>query len=178
LRPQCLRFVWPWPRAGAFLIPVRFVLADHATTRIAREETHTRTTTTRTLIHQWVEAGDAGDFDAVAQYLHADVVIHTPLGATHEGLDALNALARTFSDAVPDMKHEIQEVVSVGDTLAARIILKGTHRDELLGAPATGNAFHVDQAIFAHLRDGKIAEVWEVVDTAALMQQIGAMPSG
>lgn len=135
------------------------------------------TTATRTLIHQWVEAGDAGDFDAIAFYLHEDVVMHAPLGATLEGLDALNALARTFSDAVPDMKHEIQEVVSVGDTLAARIILTGTHQGELLGVPATGNALRVDQGLFAHVRDGKIAEVWEVVDTAALMQQIGAIPS-
>jgi hypothetical protein len=32
----------------------------------------------------------------------------------------------------------------------------------------------IDQALFAHLRDDKIIEAWEIVDTADLLRQIGA----
>jgi len=31
----------------------------------------------------------------------------------------------------------------------------------------------MDQAVFAHVRDGKITELWEIVDTGALRDQLG-----
>lgn len=31
----------------------------------------------------------------------------------------------------------------------------------------------MDQAVFAHIRDGKIAELWEIVDVASLREQLG-----
>lgn len=36
-----------------------------------------------------------------------------------------------------------------------------------------GHSFRVDQAVFAHVRDGKIAELWEIADTAALHERPG-----
>jgi len=34
-------------------------------------------------------------------------------------------------------------------------------------------AIEIDQMLFMHVRDGKAAEIWEVVDTARWMQQLG-----
>jgi predicted ester cyclase len=36
--------------------------------------------------------------------------------------------------------------------------------------PPTGRPFRLDQVVFAHLRDGKAAEVWEVADIGVLLR--------
>lgn len=46
------------------------------------------------------------------------------------------------------------------------------------GLTSEGRAFKIDQAVFAHIRDGKIAELWEIVDTAVLREQLGGPDSG
>ncbi len=60
-------------------------------------------------------------------------------------------------------------------TIAARVVVTGTHMGEFVGLAATGRKFAIDQATFAHVRDGKAAEIWEVADTASLLRQLGAL---
>ena len=76
---------------------------------------------------------------------------------------------------VPDITQEIQEFVIAGSTIAARVIVTGTHSGEFVGIPATGKRFEIDQAGFVHARDGKAAEIREVADTASLLPQLGAL---
>ncbi len=130
-----------------------------------------------TLIHQWLDAVDAGDIDGFSKYLHQDMKLHVG-GVTHDGLDAVKKISWPILEAFPDVKHTIREVVREGNTLAAHVVFTATHQGRWLGTPATGNALRFDQALLAHARDGKIAEIWEVVDSATMMQQIGVRPSG
>jgi ketosteroid isomerase-like protein len=46
-------------------------------------------------------------------------------------------------------------------------------RSEFAGVDAAGRSFEVDQAWFMRIRDGKAEEVWEIIDSAALFQQLG-----
>ncbi len=133
------------------------------------------TTSGESLLHKWVAAGDAGDFDAFDDYLHSDVVVHAPLGLSTTGLDAEKEMWRAALNGLPDIRHDIEEAISVDSTIAARVVVTGTHRGEFLGIPGTGRAFRIDQAIFAHVRDRKVAEIWEIVDSAAFLQQLGVI---
>lgn len=45
---------------------------------------------------------------------------------------------------------------------------------EFRGFDASGKSFKVDQVVFAHFRDGLMDEVWDIADTGALIQQLGA----
>jgi len=36
----------------------------------------------------------------------------------------------------------------------------------------SGRSFRIDQAVIAHLRDGRVAEAWEIADGAALREQV------
>jgi steroid delta-isomerase-like uncharacterized protein len=134
------------------------------------------TTMTESLLYKWFAAGDAGELDAFEEYLHAGVVVHAPLGFSTEGIEAEKAAWRSALAGVPDLRHDIKEVISGGSTMAARAVVTGTHRGPFVGLPATGRRFEIDQAVFAHIRDGKAAEVWEIADSAALLQQLGALP--
>jgi ketosteroid isomerase-like protein len=40
------------------------------------------------------------------------------------------------------------------------------------GVAGTGRSFRMDQAVIVHLRDGKVAEAWEIADIAALRDQV------
>ena len=129
------------------------------------------------LLHRWFAAGDAGDVDAFDNLLHEDVVVHAPLGLATNGRDAEKDVWRTALAGVPDLLHEIEDIVRVGSTIAARVVVTGTHRGEFVGLPATGRRFRIDQATFVHLRGGKAVEIWEVADTASLLTQLGALPA-
>jgi hypothetical protein len=47
----------------------------------------------------------------------------------------------------------------------------------LLGVPPTGKRFQTSAICIYRLAEGKFAEVWEQMDTLALMQQLGVIPA-
>jgi predicted ester cyclase len=72
---------------------------------------------------------------------------------------------------------ELEETLVEGDTAAVRFRLRGTHSAELMGVPASGNEVDVPGQSFIRVRDGKIVERFQAMDTLTLLQQIGAVPA-
>jgi steroid delta-isomerase-like uncharacterized protein len=126
------------------------------------------------LLRGYFAAGDSGDLGALSHYLHDDVVVHDPSGLTVVGLDHEKETWRTARQAMPGLNHEVQEIVSEGNALAARVVVSGTLRGTFAGVSADGKGFKVDQAIFMHIREGKGKELWAIVDTGSFRQQVGA----
>jgi predicted ester cyclase len=118
-------------------------------------------------------AGDAGDLDSFDRYLHDDVVVHAPSGLSTVGLQRERESWRQAKMAMPDLHHEFIDVISGPGVIAARTVVTGTMRGSYGGLSADGRSFKVDQAVFAHIRDDKIAELWEIVDVAGLREQLG-----
>ena len=123
-----------------------------------------------TLLEQWLAAADAGDLDAFEDYLHPDVVVHAPLGLSSRGIDEEKAVWGAALTAIPDLRHEVQEVVTEGSSSAARVVVTGTLVRSFAGVDPTGRPFRLDQVVFAHIRDGKAEEVWEVADVGVLLR--------
>ena len=69
---------------------------------------------------------------------------------------------------MPDLRHEVQEVVAQGIVEMARVIVSGTLRHDFAGVPASGQSVRMDQAVIVHLDDGKITEAWEIADVGSL----------
>ena len=125
-----------------------------------------------TVVFRWLAAGDRGDVDAFDDLLHPDVVVHAPAGLSTESADAEKQVWRVALAAMPDLRHDVQEVVVDGDVEMARVIVTGTMRGNFGGVAGTGRPFRMDQAVITHLRDGKVEEAWEIADVAALRQQV------
>ncbi len=119
-------------------------------------------------------AGDAGDLDSFATYLHHDVVVHAPMGLSTIGLVAEQESWRKAKNAVRDLHHQFLSVLQNGGLEAARCVVTGTLDGSYGGIAAVAKPFKVDQAVFARLRDGKIEELWEIVDTASLLNQLSS----
>lgn len=118
-------------------------------------------------------AGDAGDFEAFDKYLHDDVVVHAPSGLSTVGLENERESWRKAKLAIPDLRHKFVDILSSPTIVAARAVVTGTMHGAYGGFSAQGRSFMVDQGVFAHVREDKIAELWEIVDTAVLREQLG-----
>jgi predicted ester cyclase len=66
--------------------------------------------------------------------------------------------------------------VAEGDTVAARVAFRGTHRGEFQGIPPTGKEVTFSSMVFNHVVDGKVEEHWVEFDLLRLMGQLGAIP--
>lgn len=75
-------------------------------------------------------------------------------------------------NAFPDLKLVIEDVLQQGDAVAARVTLDGTHRGEFGGIPATGKRIKVYDFAMYRIADGKICDVWSLVDMQARRDQL------
>ena len=124
------------------------------------------------MVFRWLAAGDAGDLDAFDDLLHTDVVVHAPLGLSTTNVDDEKKVWEEALAAMPDLRHDVQEVVVDGDVEMARVKITGTMAASFAGVEGSGRSFRIDQAVITHLRDGKVIEAWEIADVAALRAQI------
>ncbi|MEP7333594.1 MAG: ester cyclase [Terracoccus sp.] len=125
----------------------------------------------RSVVARWLAAGDCGDVEAFDDLLHRDVVVHAPRGLSTEDLESEKQVWRDAMAAMPNLRHEVQEVVAQGDMEMARVIVTGTLGHDFAGVPGRGQSIRMDQAVICHLEDGKIAEAWEIADVGSLDDQ-------
>lgn len=126
------------------------------------------------VVSRWLAAGDAGNVDAFDELLDQHVVVHAPAGLSTSSLEEEKAVWRNALSAMPDLHHEVQEVVVDGNVEMARTIVTGTLTASFGGMGATGRPFRIDQAVITHLHNGKVVEAWEIADIAALRDQTSA----
>ena len=124
------------------------------------------------IVFRWLAAGDAGDLDAFDDLLHPDAVIHAPLGLSTTNLEDEKAVWTDALAAMPDLRHDVQEVVADGHVEMARVVVTGTMAASFAGIGRSGRRFRIDQAVITHLRDGKVIEGWEIADIASLRAQV------
>jgi predicted ester cyclase len=123
------------------------------------------------VVLRWLTAGDAGDLDNFDELLHPNVVVHAPRGLSTTNIAAEKAVWKDALAAMPDLRHDVQEVVIDGNVEMARVVVSGTMGSTFGGVDGTGRTFRMDQAVIAHLLDGRIVEAWEIADVAGLQEQ-------
>jgi predicted ester cyclase len=147
-------------------------VADPSTLRTAGARLLNMGDISSAVVTRWLAAGDVGDFEAFDELLHPDAVIHAPAGLSTSSADEEKAVWRDALAAMPDLRHDVQEVVVNGDIEMARVVVTGTLTASFGGVEGTGRSFRIDQAVITHLRDGKVVEAWEIADIAALRAQV------
>ena len=89
------------------------------------------------------------------------------------GPQGVEQLADALLPAIPDMRLEIEDVVAEGEKVLVRLTIHGTHGGELLGIPATGRTLQVAVLDLFHIRDGRLAEHWALLDNLGMLKQLG-----
>jgi len=104
-------------------------------------------------------------------------------GVTFQGLEIIEGVEDFMQyvvelhTAFPDLAFIVEDGVSDGRVAAGRYTMRGRHRGQFLGMPATNNRVEVRGISMFVTTDGRITEIWDSVDSLVLTQQIGAIPS-
>jgi predicted ester cyclase len=87
------------------------------------------------------------------------------------------ALFGMLFGAFPDLRAEIHQQFAEGNDVITRKTFHGTHRGDFMGIPPTGAEVAFDVIDIVRVPDGKVVEHWNIVDSMALMTQLGAIPA-
>ena len=112
--------------------------------------------------------------DHAAQYFTEDMAWHGGTVGTVSGRDSVAGLLTMVVTSIPDLRADVQDVIVQGDKVVVRLVVTGTHKGDLLGIPASGNAVRWDAVDVYRLQDGKIAEEWAAEDFTAFLRDTGA----
>ncbi len=88
------------------------------------------------------------------------------------------AFSSGFYAGFPDAEHDIEDVLATPDAAVLRFVLRGTHRGNFFGIPASGRSVQIVGHIILRIREGKVLELLGVFDEAGLLRQIGVLPGG
>ncbi len=78
--------------------------------------------------------------------------------------------------AFADHRVAIEDQIAKGDKVLARMSFSGNHMGEFNGIAATGQHVVCAGTAIDRIVDGKVVQMWQVTNTPALPQQIGAAP--
>ena len=73
-----------------------------------------------------------------------------------------------------DMKIEIDFLLAEGDKVDCHFAFCARHTGQGIGVPPRGNAIRLPAISTFQIADGKLAEAWEIFDSASLMDQMQA----
>ncbi len=85
----------------------------------------------------------------------------------------IEAFKMEFQGFPDDYNVKTHELIAKGDKVIARYTGTGTHEGEYYGIPATGNKIEFGVIDIYHIKEGKIVETREEIDSLGLMMQLG-----
>ncbi len=73
---------------------------------------------------------------------------------------------------IPDLRFDVELVTCDPPNVAARLAFDCSPAGEFQGLPVNGKRVTFTENVFYEFRDGKIAQVWSVIDKAAIQAQL------
>jgi steroid delta-isomerase-like uncharacterized protein len=116
-----------------------------------------------------------GRIETIDELLAPDALIRGlgEQGQAVRGPKAFSTFYATMRSSFPDMKVQVEQVVTEGEWVAARFTSTMTYTGGGMGFPANGKKATVEGMAMGRIVDGKIVEAWNVWDQRALLTQLG-----
>ncbi|MGV4988768.1 ester cyclase [Streptomyces sp. NRAIS4] len=134
----------------------------------------TRNKATSARLHDAVNTGDPEVISKTIDELALpDLLFHAPVPMGMTGVQALKQVWTVLLRAFPDIHVAVEDVIAEGDKVVARNTVTGTHRGEFRGLPPTGRSVTYGEIFILRFEEGRIAEIWGVVDVFSQMRQLG-----
>jgi steroid delta-isomerase-like uncharacterized protein len=128
----------------------------------------------KAIVRQMVEEiFNRGNVSRLDEFVAPDFVEHEELPP---GMDAKQMFTMLRS-AFPDFKATIEHLIAEGDKVVMYMTWTGTQKGEFMGVPPTGKSISIGVIDIIRLAEGKFVEHWGIMDSMALMQQLGAVPA-
>lgn len=132
---------------------------------------------TRTFMSRFVDFINTASDELGQELVSPDAVFHVPgRPVPLRGPAGYLEIIKMMRHGFPDVQWSLEETIVEGDKVAARFLMRGTHRGEFFNVPPTGRKIEVQAMNFYRLYHGKIVEERGQPDLLGLLQQIGAIP--
>lgn len=130
------------------------------------------------IMNRFVKFINSASEDLAQELISPNAVFYVP-GRPEplRGSTGYLSLVGMMRSGFPDIQWSLEDVVTEGDTIAARFLMRGTHRGNFMGIPPTGKPIQVQAMNFYRLSNGQFIEEYGQPDMLGLLQQIGATPS-
>ena len=123
------------------------------------------------------EIWNKGDLATADELIASNVVDHDQnpefVARGTEGFKRVVTLVRT---TFPDIFFTVEDKVADGNKVVVRWTMRGTHKGEHMGIPATGKLVTGAGMHFFRVAGGKIVEIWVIRDELGMKQQLGDVP--
>ena len=131
------------------------------------------------LAEQVVAAINARDFNRYVSFLDESYVMESEvLPAPVRGPQAARQAMEMRVAAFPDMRIEIEQILTSGDHVVVRARMTGTHKGNFAGIAATNKPVSVQGCTVTEIRNGKAIRSRAYADNAAMFQQLGVLSLG
>lgn len=121
-----------------------------------------------TLCSDYIACLNAQDWESLGHFVHPDVVHN----ARRLGLHGYRSMLEANYRDIPDLRFEIEFLVIEPPKLAARLAFNCTPTGEFLGLAVNGARISFAENVFYAFEDGRIREVWSVIDKDAIEAQL------
>jgi steroid delta-isomerase-like uncharacterized protein len=125
------------------------------------------------------EATNSRDLELISKTIdevfHPDALFHTPVPTDATAPQAVKGAWAMLLRAFPDIRVTVEDMISEEDKIVFRNTVTGTHQGEYRGLPPTGKSITYNEIFIVRFSEGRIAEVWGIVDVLSQLQQLGAV---
>lgn len=111
-----------------------------------------------------------GELSRAGEFVSEDYVQHSSM--VPQGLSGFVEGLEVWRTAFPDYTSRIKDIIAEDDRVWIWHTATGTHVNDYFDLTATGNRFELDVLDVFVVRDGKLAEHWDLFNLSALMNQL------
>ena len=114
----------------------------------------------------------------ISRYLDAINGKEKPAAVVDQFISEADALLKQhiagYEAAFPRYALDVEDTIAETDKVVVRFTFRAAYSGGFMNIPATGQQVAMPGIIIYRIADGKIVDHWMQVDSAALMQQLGA----
>ncbi|HVN33525.1 MAG TPA: ester cyclase [Thermoanaerobaculaceae bacterium] len=125
-------------------------------------------TNLREAYRAYIECLNAQDWARLGEFVHDDV----QRNGRRLGLAGYRQQLEQDFREIPDLHFDIELLIADPPCLAARLSFACTPAGMFLGLPVNGRRLAFAENVFYEYRNGKIVQVWSVIDKAAIEAQL------
>jgi predicted ester cyclase len=131
----------------------------------------------RAVVRRWIETfNNPYTPQTEVDVLAPGYIAHAPWLPGLQVKEAWSQFTASFVKAFPDLRLTVEDILSGGNMVAARVAFRGTHRGEFQGIPPTNKQVAFSSIEIDRMVEGKVQEHWFEMDLLGLMRQLGAIP--
>ncbi|MGB3801885.1 MAG: ester cyclase [Lewinella sp.] len=119
------------------------------------------------------EAVNTGKLEMIRDVVAQDAKDHDPAPDQGPGPQGFIDFFTMMRTAFPDLKLEVDHMVTDADNVSFAYRVSGTHKGDFMGVSPTGKSFKVRGLQIGRFENGKLKERWGSSDELGILKQLG-----